>query len=374
MHKASGVEPRAVGSRSLAKAREFAAEAGLATAYGSYQEVLDDPGVDAVYVPLPTGLHLEWVVKAAAAGKHVLLEKPPATDAAELEEMLAACAEAGVQLMDGTMWMHNPRAAAMATHLDDRSAFGRPSHVNASLSFWAADEFLATNIRCQPGLDRLGCLGDIGWFCIRAALWAFDFDMPHRVAAHPDPKLNTAGVVMSCGATLTWPDGRVAVFDCGFDAPFRQNLEIVGTRAVLELKDFIIPSREDECSFTITSAVALKDFSTWISKEEVNHKVKLRVPQEALMLEKFASLVAGIQSGRGKVDPYWPSIARKTQAVLSTVDQSIKGGSCMIQLIVDTRRPESRASDSLSLLPGPLLLHYSHAANAFRQSLFRPAT
>jgi predicted dehydrogenase len=96
----------AVGSRDKAKAQAQIDRCGLggaATAYGSYDEVLADERVAAVYITLPSALHLPWVRKAAAAGKSVLLEKPVAASAADLDAMLAACAEAGVQLMDGTM-------------------------------------------------------------------------------------------------------------------------------------------------------------------------------------------------------------------------------------------------------------------------------
>ena len=97
----------AVGSRDAAKAAALLERWGLgggaATAYGSYEEVLSDPRVGAVYIPLPSALHLRWVRAAAAAGKHVLLEKPVAVDEEELGAMLAACEAAGVQLMDGTM-------------------------------------------------------------------------------------------------------------------------------------------------------------------------------------------------------------------------------------------------------------------------------
>lgn len=117
----------AVASRSSDKAKAFAAANGFppsAKAYGSYEALLDDPDVDVVYVPLPTSLHRQWAVKAAEKKKHVLLEKPVALNAAELEEILAACESNGVQFMDSTMWMHHPRTAVMKELLDDSERFG----------------------------------------------------------------------------------------------------------------------------------------------------------------------------------------------------------------------------------------------------------
>lgn len=118
----------AIGSRSLEKAAAFAKNNGFpaaAKAYGSYDAVLDDPDVDAVYVPLPTSLHLHWAVLAARKKKHVLLEKPVALNVGELDEILAACESSGVQYMDATMWMHHPRTAEMKAFLSDAQRFGR---------------------------------------------------------------------------------------------------------------------------------------------------------------------------------------------------------------------------------------------------------
>ena len=120
----------AVASRSLQKARDFAAKNNLSESvkiYGSYDQVLEDPCVDALYIPLPTSLHLQWAVLAANKKKHLLLEKPTAIDVAELDQILEACESNGVQFMDGTMWLHHPRTATMEHLLsasDSRSIGG----------------------------------------------------------------------------------------------------------------------------------------------------------------------------------------------------------------------------------------------------------
>eukprot|EP00250_Pteridium_aquilinum_P020907 c24987_g2_i1 orf=188-583(+) len=103
-----GVSLYAIGSRSIEKAQGFAKDNGFpsgAKIYGSYESVLDDEAVDAVYIPLPTSLHLEWALKAIAKKKHVLLEKPPAVTTEDLDKIISACKKQGVQLMDCTMWM-----------------------------------------------------------------------------------------------------------------------------------------------------------------------------------------------------------------------------------------------------------------------------
>lgn len=93
--------------------------------YGSYDAVLDDPDVDAVYVPLPTSLHIKWAVLAAQKKKHLLLEKPVALNVGEFDQILEACESSGVQFMDATMWMHHPRTAKMREFLSDSSHFGQ---------------------------------------------------------------------------------------------------------------------------------------------------------------------------------------------------------------------------------------------------------
>ncbi|KAF5951235.1 hypothetical protein HYC85_009179 [Camellia sinensis] len=117
----------AIGSRSIDKASKFGSENGFpasAKVYGSYEAMLDNPEVDAVYVPLPTSLHLKWAVLAAEK-KHLLLEKPVALDVKELDTILEACESNGVQFMDATMWMHHPRTAKMKEFLSDPRRFGQ---------------------------------------------------------------------------------------------------------------------------------------------------------------------------------------------------------------------------------------------------------
>lgn len=118
----------AIGSRSLEKAVAFAVEQELPEAvrtYGSYEAVVDDDEVDAVYIPIPTTLRVIWAVKAAERKKHVLLEKPAAMNVAELDRILEACEANGVQFMDGTMWVHHPRTAKMKEALNDPHRFGQ---------------------------------------------------------------------------------------------------------------------------------------------------------------------------------------------------------------------------------------------------------
>jgi predicted dehydrogenase len=128
----------AIGSRSLDKATRFASANNFppdAKIYDSYEAVLDDPDVDAVYLPLPTSLHIHWAVLAAQKKKHVLLEKPVALSAVEFDTIIEACESNGVQFMDGTMWMHHPRTAKMREFLSDKQHFGQLKSVRKFPTF-----------------------------------------------------------------------------------------------------------------------------------------------------------------------------------------------------------------------------------------------
>ncbi|GAA0141257.1 hypothetical protein LIER_42655 [Lithospermum erythrorhizon] len=132
----------ALGSRSLEKAQQYAKENNFPSStilYGSYEEVLDDPNVDAVYVPLPTSLHIKWAVLAANKKKHLLLEKPVAINVEEFDVILKAVEANGVQFMDSTMMMHHPRTAKMEEFLRSSKLFGDLKSVSL---------FYASSVKC----------------------------------------------------------------------------------------------------------------------------------------------------------------------------------------------------------------------------------
>ncbi|KAL6883590.1 hypothetical protein ACP4OV_011004 [Aristida adscensionis] len=330
---APGAAVAAVGSRSEEKARLFAADNGLLPAaaglrlHGSYEALLDDPAVDAVYVPLPTSLHVRWAAAAAARGKHVLLEKPAALCAADLDAILAACDAAGVQFMDATMWMHHPRTAKMRALLDDKDTIGDITVMNSTFSFLGNEDFLQNDIRVKPDLDALGALGDLGWYCIRAILWAVDYDLPATAVAHRDPVRNAAGVLLGCGATLHWPDGKTtATFTCSFLAGLAMDAAVMGTHGALRVHDFVIPYEEGAAEFSVASGPRFAELSVGWGPAPSKVAVAAELPQEALMVREFARLVRGIRDAGGKPEGRWPAITRKTQVVVDAVRASIERG------------------------------------------------
>ncbi|XP_027367404.1 uncharacterized oxidoreductase At4g09670-like [Abrus precatorius] len=319
----------AVASRSLDKASAFAAANAVpltAKLYGSYEALLQDPDVDAVYMPLPTSLHLPWAVLAAQHKKHLLLEKPVALDVAQFDRILEACESNGVQFMDNTMWVHNPRTHAMAQFLNDAHRFGDLKSVRTCFTFAADSDYLENNIRVKADLDGLGSLGDQGWYCIRAILLAANYELPKIVVASREAVLNKDGVILDCGASLYWEDGKVATFHCSFLANLTMDITAIGTRGTLHVHDFVIPYHEKEASFMAGTETSFDDLVTGWAKQPSKHTVNTDLPQEVLLVREFANLVAQIKFKNSKPDKKWPTISRKTQLVLDAVKTSIQRG------------------------------------------------
>ncbi|MFO0427008.1 MAG: Gfo/Idh/MocA family protein, partial [Planctomyces sp.] len=178
----------AVASRDVVKAKTFidACQASVPVSHtvdalGSYDQLLQRKDIDAVYIPLPTAIRTEWVLKAAQAGKHVLVEKPCGVDVGEVRAMIQACSERNLQFMDGVMFMHSSRLPAMRAVLDDPSAIGTIRHIASQFCFCAPEEWFTTNIRVSSELEPAGCVGDLGWYTIRMTLWTMKMQMPTEV-------------------------------------------------------------------------------------------------------------------------------------------------------------------------------------------------
>ncbi|KFK32055.1 hypothetical protein AALP_AA6G194000 [Arabis alpina] len=326
----------AVASRSLEKAKSFATANGYPQStkiHGSYESILEDPELDALYIPLPSSLHVEWAIRAAEKGKHILLEKPVATNVTEFDKIVAACEANGVQIMDGTMWVHNPRTAKLKEFLSDPERFGQLKTVQSCFSLPADENFLKNNIRVKPDLDGLGALGDAGWYAIRATLLANNFELPKTAVAFPGAVLNDSGVILSCGAALSWEDGRTATIYCSFLAGLAMDLTAIGTKGTLRVHDFILPFKETEASFTTSTKAWFNDLVTaWVDPPS-EHTVKTELPQEACMVREFARLVGEIKNKGAKPDVFWPSISRKTQLVVDAIKESVDKNCEQISLV-----------------------------------------
>ena len=218
------VEVAAVASRDGARANEYAREYGIPRTHGSYEELFADSEVDAVYVPLPNRLHHEWTLRALAAGKHVLCEKPYSRRPSEVEEAFELAEGSGLVLMEAFMYRHHPQMRRV-WELVSGGAVGRLRAIRAVFRFRLDDE---TNVRLQPELDG-GALMDVGCYCVSGArLLAGE---PVRVQA--EQVLGETGVDVAFHGTLRFLNEVVAQFDASFVAPRRQELEVIGAEGSL---------------------------------------------------------------------------------------------------------------------------------------------
>jgi len=226
---AEGVEVVAVASREAQRAEAFAAEHGLGRAHGSYEALLADPDVDAVYVPLPNSLHVPWSIRALEAGKHVLCEKPMTRRPEEAQAAFDAADRAGRVLAEGFMWRHHEQARRLRELVRDR-VVGNVRLVRAAFSFFGLDR--AGDVRLQKALDG-GGLMDVGCYCVSAMrLLAGE---PERVSARQ--VIGGDGVDVRFVGTLAFPDGVLGAFDCGLDMVDRSELEVIGDAGSLFLPD-----------------------------------------------------------------------------------------------------------------------------------------
>lgn len=313
----------AVASRDIERSRKFIAalqaEAPFRrapAALGSYEELLASPNVDAVYIPLPTALRKEWVLRAAAAGKHVICEKPCGVTAADVEEMISACKKHRVQFMDGVMLMHNPRTDRLREILNDGTSIGNVKRITSSFSFRMDEGHYGNDIRINSALEPSGCLGDVGWYCIRISLFAMNWKMPigisGRILSERRATPGLMPVPMDFSGELIFEGNVSAAFYCSFIAGYQNWVHVSGTSGSLLVPDFTKPNDDHEPGFELNQ----KEVRVKCCNCRGKHSDSLEFAQQTRMIRNFANQ---IQSG--KLNPDWPEWALKTQQV---VDRCLK--------------------------------------------------
>ena len=217
----------AIASRDAAQARRVADDLAIPSAHGSYEALLADPDVDAVYLPLPNHLHKPWTIAAARAGKHVLCEKPLALTARDAEEMIEACDREGVHLMEAFMYRVHPSWVAVREQVAS-GRIGRLSAVQSWFSFYNDDPTNIRNVREFGG----GAMYDIGCYAVNLSRMLFDGE-PDRVLASltRDPE---SGVDIVASAILQFGDG-IASFTCSTRVEPDQRVEIYGTQGRISM-------------------------------------------------------------------------------------------------------------------------------------------
>ncbi len=318
----------AVASRDLLKAQSFIDECQQQSpfnpapvALSSYEALIENSEIDAVYIPLPTGLRKEWVIKAARAGKHVMCEKPCGISATDLEEMIGVCKENNVQFMDGVMFMHSQRLEAIRSVLEDQQSVGDIKRITAMFSFCAPEDFLQGNIRMHSELEPAGCLGDLGWYTIRFSLWAMDYAMPTHVTGKI---LNGTGrpdspdrVPTEFSGELFFESGVSASFYNSFLTENQQFISISGNKGQLTMEDFVLPYYDSEVGFEVNQARFEVSGSQFNMERHIKrHSVQEYSnnhpnAQETRLFKNFSECVLS-----GKLNPHWPEIALKTQTIM----------------------------------------------------------
>ncbi|MDF1711877.1 MAG: Gfo/Idh/MocA family oxidoreductase [Akkermansiaceae bacterium] len=318
----------AVASRDAAKAQRFIDEcqgevpfAEAPRAIGGYDVMIAADDLDAIYIPLPTGMRKEWVVKAANAGKHVMCEKPCAINSDDLEAMTSACAANNVQFMDGVMYMHSDRMPKLREALDDPENVGEIRRIASAFSFCAPPEFFGENIRGSSELEPAGALGDLGWYTIRATLFVMNYEMPVSLRA---TLLSSAGggdtldgVPTELSAELIFANGTSATFYNSFLTENQQWLHVSGSKGHLRVDDFVLPYPGGKLGFKVANPRFVQEGCQFfkernereftVPEEANNHPTA----QETKLFRKFAELALS-----GNPDPFWPEISLKTQKVL----------------------------------------------------------
>jgi D-xylose 1-dehydrogenase (NADP+, D-xylono-1,5-lactone-forming) len=222
------VEVVAVASRDLERGRAYADERGIERAHGSYDELLADPEIEAVYISLPNSMHVEWSIRALEAGKHVLCEKPLSRHPEEVERAFDAAEGAGRILMEGFMYRHNPQTSRLV-ELVETGAIGRLRLVRAAFSFPLHDR---TNVRLNAELEG-GGLMDVGCYCLSGArLLAGEPE-----SAYGEQVAAASGVDELFTGSLRFPNGVLAEIDCGLVLPVRDELEAIGEEGSIFLDD-----------------------------------------------------------------------------------------------------------------------------------------
>jgi D-xylose 1-dehydrogenase (NADP+, D-xylono-1,5-lactone-forming) len=227
-HASEKVELLAVASRDRGRAEAYAREWGIARAHGSYETLLADPDIEAVYISLPNSLHVDWSIRALEAGKHVLCEKPLSREPVRVEEAFAAAERAGRLLMEAFMYRHNPQTRRLL-ELVAEGAIGELRVIRSAFSYSLYDE---NNIRLRTDLDG-GSLMDVGCYCVSGSrLLAGEPESLHGHAY-----VGPTGTDWVFAGSMRFPGDVLALFDSGTCLPDRDELEVIGTEGTLFLDD-----------------------------------------------------------------------------------------------------------------------------------------
>jgi len=297
-----------VASRDKQKANVFISRNCSDAKACSYDELINSEEVDCVYIPLPTGIRLPWVIKAIEKKKHVICEKPIGSPR-YMDLIIPSCDPKQVQFMDGIQFMHHRRFKELTNEIHIKKSIGNIQRVISSFSVPCLDD---SNIRNNSELEPLGVLGDLGVYNIRLSLWAFNYDPPRFVKAVCHRR-NVKGCLQDCSVWLFFSEDRTASFDCSFVNPLRQHAELVGETKSIFIPQFVIPN-EKYCKYEI-SQCTLNQFDSTEERTSVTFENEC---QEVSMIHHMNEIIRN-----KKLERFWPNVTLVTEQILDACRRSI---------------------------------------------------
>jgi predicted dehydrogenase len=298
----------AVASRSEPAAREFAEKHAIPKYYGTYEAMLEDEAIEAVYNPLPNSMHLEWTIKALEKGKHVLCEKPLAMNARECDEMEAAANANGVKLMEAFMYRFHPRTAKVV-EMVRAGLIGDLRLIHSAFTFRLTNP---DNIRLSAELGG-GSLMDVGCYCVNISRTIAGQE-PVEVQAFA--RWASTGVDEQMTGTLRFEDGVMAQFDSSLTMERRETYEVAGTKGHLSVPAAFLPGTAD--------ATIVEHHGR---QEEAHHTIA-GVDEYQLMVEHFADAVLHDRPLR-----YTAAEAASNMRVIEALYQSARNNGKPVQLV-----------------------------------------
>ncbi len=269
-----GATAFAVASRSQEQATDYASEYDIPKGFGSYDALLADPKIDCVYIPLPNSMHAEWTINALQAGKHVLCEKPLASNAQEAEEIAAAVERTGLVCFEAFMYRFHPQWERART-LTETDEIGDLKAMHTSFGFPLSD---TGNVRLISELAG-GALMDVGCYCVNAARQVSRAE-PIAVCASAFPHEET-GVDKAMAGLLEFEGQFLATFDCGFTGAYRRGASIIGTEGSIELANPWTPGPDEKTTLKVSRPDGVDTFTIPAADEY------------ALQVEHFCDVVRG---------------------------------------------------------------------------------
>ncbi len=318
--ESKGARLAAVCSRSQATADAFVAARDCdAAAVEGTDAMLARDDVDAVFIGTPTVAKEDIAMKAVAAGKHLLVDKPFANEAS-LKRMADACHAAGLVFMDGTHFVHNPRTAAIKAAIPGQ--IGTPRSLETKFYFPFEDR---DNIRFDESQEPTGVLGDLGWYSLRAIVEYLQPSGPLSKVATAIERDPGTGSVIRIAGLVAFESGETSGFDCGFTCgSLLQDFSLLGTSGVMVMQDFVLDFGASlvfqdpayKIGYTHRTGVSNPDGFTYTATPAAQ-------PQAVMMIEDFAAYVAGGRDAEAKAHV---EATLKTQRLLDAVWKDVTGG------------------------------------------------